>query len=67
VIIIAQPLTTMPKGVEISEQLRKTVVHMSAVFKPEEICAFTTVSVCQQSWIMKLWRETGEVIKPLQV
>ncbi|CAA7260824.1 unnamed protein product [Cyclocybe aegerita] len=52
----------MAEGVKIPPALRQTIVRMSAVFKPEEIHVFTTVSKRQQSRILKLWKETGQIV-----
>ena len=52
------------RGVAIAESTRWTVVRMTSCdFSPEQVKAFTDVSLRQQRRIMKLWRETGQVVK----
>ena len=56
--------STMPRGVPIAESTCWTVVRMTSChFSPEQVKAFTDMSPRQQRQIMKLWLETGQVVK----
>jgi len=54
----------MARAIIIVNSMKETVIHMSTAFRPEEICTYTDVSECQQSHILKLWKETGSSILP---
>ena len=51
----------MPRGVEFSEDLCWAVIQMAPLLTPEEIQAYTTMSLGQQKQILLQWRKTGEV------
>ena len=52
----------MPRGFTVPNSMRETVVRMSADLRPAGIRTYTDVSEWQQSWILKMWRETGTAI-----
>ena len=51
----------MPHGVEFSEDLCWAVIRMAPLLIPEEMQAYTPMSLGQQKQILLRWRKTGEV------